>query len=69
MSSDQSIIMVRRRLLEAVEINRRGDDPAGLIAADQRIRAATLVVSRNVPFEDLSRDILHTREGVPVTSV
>ena len=68
-SSDKSIIMVRRRLLEAVEINRRGDDPAGLTPADQRIRAATLVAKRDVPFEELSKNILHTREGVPVTSV
>lgn len=68
-NSDKSIIMMRRRLLEAVAMNERGDDPPGLTAEDQRIRAASLVAPRHIPYEELSRDILRTRPGVPVTSV
>jgi phenylpropionate dioxygenase-like ring-hydroxylating dioxygenase large terminal subunit len=68
-SSDKSIIMVRKRLLEAVEINQRGQEPPGLVPEHQRIRSASLVSPTDVPFEELSRDILHTREGVPVTSI
>jgi hypothetical protein len=69
MNSDKSIVMVRRRLLEAVEINERGDAPPGLVAEHQRIRAASLVVPEGSAYDELSKDILHTREGVPVTSV
>lgn len=68
-NSDKSIIMVRRRLLDAVAANERGDDPPGLSPDDQRIRAASLIEKKDVPFDALSRDILHTREGVPVTSI
>jgi phenylpropionate dioxygenase-like ring-hydroxylating dioxygenase large terminal subunit len=69
MSSDKSIVMVRRRLLEAVESNERGIDPPGLVADHQRIRSASLVVPEGASFDELSQDILHTREGVPVTSI
>lgn len=61
--------LLRRRLLECIEMNERGEDPPGLSPADQRIRAAPLVEKRDVPYEILSQDILRTREGVPVTSI
>ena len=68
-NSDKSIVMMRRRLLEAVATVERGAAPPGLVAEHQRIRAASLVAPGDVPFEELSRDILHTREGVKVTSI
>jgi len=68
-NSDKSIIMIRRRLLNAVKMNERGDDPPGLTAKDQRIRSASLVEKRDVNYDVLSKNILHTREGVPVTSI
>ena len=68
-NSDKSIIMMRRRLLDALEMNQRGDDPPGLTPEDQRIRSASLVAPRHIPYEELSRDILRTRPGVPVTSI
>jgi phenylpropionate dioxygenase-like ring-hydroxylating dioxygenase large terminal subunit len=68
-NSDKSIVMTRRRLLDCVEMNQRGEDPPGLMAADQRIRAASLIEKRNVPYEIISKDILRTRKGVPVTSI
>jgi phenylpropionate dioxygenase-like ring-hydroxylating dioxygenase large terminal subunit len=68
-NSDKSIVMVRKRLLAAMRDNEEGRDPPGLTPAHQRIRSATLVERRDVPFETVARDILHTREGVPVTSI
>ena len=68
-NSDKSIIMMRRRLLDAIAINERGEDPPGLTAEDQRIRSASLVETKDVPYEELSKDILRTREGVSVTSI
>ena len=68
-SSDKSIIMMRKRLLEALAMHERGEAPPGLVAEHQRIRSASLVAPEDVRYEELSRDILHTREGVPVTSV
>ena len=68
-NSDKSIIMVRRRLLNAIDRNEKGFDPPGLRSEDQRIRAASLVADRSLSFEQVSRDALRTREGVPVTSV
>lgn len=68
-NSDKSIIMMRRRLLDTIAINERGEDPPGLTAEDQRIRSASLVETKDVPYEELSKDILRTREGVSVTSI
>lgn len=68
-NSDKSIIMMRRRLLDALETNERGEDPPGLVPEHQRIRSASLVAPRQIPYAELSRDILHTRPGVPVTSI
>ena len=68
-NSDKSIIMMRRRLLDALETNERGEDPPGLVPEHQRIRSASLVAPRHIPYAELSRDILHTRPGVPVTSI
>ncbi|MGH7041117.1 MAG: Rieske 2Fe-2S domain-containing protein [Acetobacteraceae bacterium] len=50
-NSDKSIIMMRRRLLDALATNRRGEDPPGLTPADQRIRSASLVAARHIPYD------------------
>ena len=68
-NSDKSIIMTRRRLLDCVRINERGEDPPGLTSVDQRIRAASLVENREVQYASLIGEILRTREGIPVTSI
>ena len=41
----------------------------GLVPEHQRIRSASLASPCDVPYDELSKDILHTREGVPVTSI
>ena len=61
--------MMRRRLLEGVEMLARGETPPALEAGAQRVRSASLIAGREVAYEELSRDILATRPGVPVTSV
>ena len=61
--------LLRRRLLDAVAKNERGEDLPGLTAKDQRVRSASLIEAKNVPYEHLSKEILLTREGVPVTSI
>ena len=68
-NSDKSIIMMRRRLLATVGINEQGGELPGLTAVDQRIRSASLVKPKGISYEELSKDILVSREGTPVTSI
>jgi phthalate 4,5-dioxygenase len=51
-SSDNNIIMVRRRLMEAAEAVARGIAPPGLDPAVQRARATSMVVARELPLSD-----------------
>jgi phthalate 4,5-dioxygenase len=68
-ASDRAIIRMRRRLLDAVRVVADGGAPPGLDADAQRVRAATLVTPRAHGFDDLGREILITRPGVPLTSI
>jgi hypothetical protein len=51
-SSDNNIIMARRRLADAAEAVARGAAPPGLDPAVQRTRALSMVVPRNVELRD-----------------
>ena len=51
-SSDNNIIMTRRRLAEAAEATARGEAPPGLEPAQQHARALSMVVPREVPLLD-----------------
>ncbi|MGE5098124.1 MAG: aromatic ring-hydroxylating dioxygenase subunit alpha, partial [Betaproteobacteria bacterium] len=49
-SSDNGIIMTRKRLLDAARGNAEGRDPPGLDAEAQCVRAVSMVTPRDVPF-------------------
>jgi phthalate 4,5-dioxygenase oxygenase subunit len=49
-STDNGIIMTRKRLLEAARGVAEGRDPPGLDAAAQRVRAVSMVMPRDMPF-------------------
>jgi hypothetical protein len=51
-SSDNNIIMTRRRLTEAAEAAARGDAPPGLEPTQQHARALSMVMPRNVALLD-----------------
>jgi len=51
-SSDNNIIMTRRRLTEAAEAVGRGDAPAGLEPAQQHARALSMVLPREISLLD-----------------
>jgi phthalate 4,5-dioxygenase len=67
-TSDAAIIAARRRLLQAVRGLARGEAPPGLDAASQRVRAASLVLPRDVPFYEGARDALIARPESYVAS-
>jgi phenylpropionate dioxygenase-like ring-hydroxylating dioxygenase large terminal subunit len=52
-ASDKGIVMTRRRLLEAASAVARGEDPPGLQAAAQRVRAMSRVAPRAMPVEEV----------------
>ena len=49
-STDNGIIMTRKRLLDAARGVAEGRDPPGLDAAAQRVRAVSMVTPRDMPF-------------------
>ena len=68
-AADKPIVMIRQRLLAAIDALERGETPPGLEAAAQRVRPATLYAPRDQTFDEVSEDILETRIGVPLTAV
>ena len=68
-AADKPIVMIRQRLLAAIGALERGETPPGLKAAAQRVRPATLYAPRYRTFDEVSKDILETRIGVPLTAV
>ena len=57
-TSDAAIIAARRRLLEAVRDLQQGREPPGLDPASQRVRSASLVLPRDVPFQEGAKEAL-----------
>jgi nitrite reductase/ring-hydroxylating ferredoxin subunit len=57
-TSDAAIIAARRRLLGGVRGLERGEEPPGLDAAAQRVRSASVVLPKDVPFHEGARDSL-----------
>ncbi|HLQ25254.1 MAG TPA: hypothetical protein VK138_05170, partial [Acidiferrobacterales bacterium] len=57
-SSDNGIIMMRQRLLKTALANREGIHPPGLDAAAQRVRAATVVLPREVTLQEVAKEVL-----------
>jgi len=67
-TSDTAIIAARRCLLSAASGLREGREPAGLAPTSQRVRPASLVLPKDVPFQEGARDALDARAGHYVVS-
>jgi hypothetical protein len=52
-ATDKGIVMTRRRLLEAAQALAKGEQPPGLDAAAQRVRALSRVTPRTMPVEEV----------------
>jgi phthalate 4,5-dioxygenase len=68
-STDNAIIMARRRLRKAALALPDGAPPPGLTAEAQRVRSATFVLPHDVAFAEAKRDDLKVREGRSHTSI
>jgi phthalate 4,5-dioxygenase oxygenase subunit len=61
-TSDTAIIAARKLLMNAVRALKRGTIP-GLDPASQRVRAASLILPRGVPFQEGAKDFLVAQPG------
>ncbi len=67
-TSDSGIIMARQRLLRAAEVA-AGDVPPGLDPAAQRVRSASLLLPKDVPFQDGAADALRLQPKTAFVSL
>lgn len=69
-TSDAGIIAARQRLLGAAfGLRERGETPPALDPAHQRVRSASLVLPRSVPFDEGAREAMAARPGTPLVSI
>jgi len=61
-------VLMRKRLLAAMAAMQQGHEPPALRASAQRVRSASLVAPTSRGFEELSRDVLVSRPGTPITA-
>ena len=68
-SSDNAIILARRRLRRLALGVARGAAPDAIDPATHRVRSASLVLAEGVPFDEAAADALKATEGVAHASV
>ncbi|MDB5776068.1 MAG: Rieske (2Fe-2S) protein [Herbaspirillum sp.] len=68
-STDNPIILARRRLLQAAKALQKGAAAPGLKPEDQRVRSASFVLSADVHFKEKTLDSVKVREGEPHVAV
>jgi phenylpropionate dioxygenase-like ring-hydroxylating dioxygenase large terminal subunit len=69
-TSDAGIIAARRRLLDAaIALRDRGVAPPALDPEDQKIRSASLLLPKEVPFLEGAREAIHAEPGKPLVSI
>jgi phenylpropionate dioxygenase-like ring-hydroxylating dioxygenase large terminal subunit len=68
-SSDNAIILARRRLRNLALGVARGAAPDAIDPATHRVRSASLVLAEGVPFHEAAADALKVTEGVAHASV
>jgi phthalate 4,5-dioxygenase len=66
-TSDTAIIAARRRLIRAARELREAAPP-GLDPASQRVRAISVVVPKETPWQDATRDLLVSKRGTSFVS-
>jgi phenylpropionate dioxygenase-like ring-hydroxylating dioxygenase large terminal subunit len=57
-TSDTGIIMARQRLLRAAKALANGEPPPGLDPAAQQVRSASLLLAKDVPFQEGAAEVL-----------
>jgi len=67
--TDRAIVLARQRLKKAAEAVAGGATPAGIGAADQRVRSASVILPENVHFYDAAKEALTVTEGREHVSV
>ena len=68
-SSDNAIILARRRLRKLALAVAQGAAPDAIDPASQRVRSASLVLAEGVPFHEAAADALKVTEGAAHASV
>jgi phthalate 4,5-dioxygenase len=68
-TSDAAIILARRRLLAAAELAADGKPVPGDQTAHHRVRSASLLLPKSVPFQEGAREALVARPGEPFVSI
>ena len=61
--TDQGIIMARRRLIAAANGLAKGEQPPGIDPAHQRVRSASVILPKGVPFAEAAEDALMPEPG------
>src|SRR6185312_16324714 len=69
-TSDAGIIAARQRLIDAaVALRDGGEMPPALDPAHQRVRSTSIVLPRDVPFQEGAREAMAARPGTPLVSI
>jgi hypothetical protein len=69
-STDNGIIMARRRLMKAAQaLAAQGTLPPGIDAAAQRVRSVAMLLPRSQPFAQAAADALRAEPGKPHQTV
>jgi hypothetical protein len=68
-TSDSGIIMARQRLLRAAKETENGGTPPGLDPHAQRVRSASLLLPKDVPFKEGAADALRLRPHTAFVSL
>ncbi|HXF54814.1 MAG TPA: aromatic ring-hydroxylating dioxygenase subunit alpha, partial [Hyphomicrobiaceae bacterium] len=69
-STDNGIIMARHRLMRSVKaLVEKGVEPPGVNPAHQRVRSASVILSRTETFQEAAREALAARAGIRHASV
>jgi hypothetical protein len=61
--TDQGIIMARRRLVQAAEALKKGEQPPGVDPEHQRVRSVSIVLPKGVAFAEAAEDALLPEPG------
>jgi hypothetical protein len=67
--TDQGIIMARRRLVAAATGLAKGEQPPGIDPAHQRVRSASVILPKGVPFAEAAEDALMPQPGAAHATV
>jgi hypothetical protein len=67
--TDQGIIMARRRLIAAANALGKGEQPPGVDPRHQRVRSASVILPKGVPFAEAAEDALTPQPGTAHATV